>query len=347
MMNKERVITIKDIAKKAGVSISAVSLALNDKPGVSKETKQKILTICSSLGYSGKSEKKSSYSKKIVKVLKILRHGKTINNNHSVFIDTYIDGINSGAKEVGIHLEIGTYDQHVLLSTLNEHILEDTHVFGYLVIATELSDRDILDLLSTNKPMVFIDTLKKSILADFVVMNNFDGIHTIISDLVAKGHKEIGMVTSSVPTENFHDREEAFHSVMKMVNLEIKSQFIIDVDSTFTGAYEGMTSFLMNHPPLPTAFLAVNDIVALGCMKALQENGYHIPDDVSIIAFDNLPMASMSNPPLTTIDVSKHEMGKQALRLLLQKVDAVKPLPPMKLLVGGFLVERESVKTLL
>lgn len=346
MINKERVITIKDVASRAGVSISAVSLALNDKPGVSKETKQKILNVCSALGYTGKSEKKNTNSKKIVKVLKILRHGKTINNNHSVFIDTYIDGINSGAKEVGINLEIGTYDQYVLLPTLVEHILEDSHILGYLIIATELSNDDILTLISTKKPMVFIDTLKKYIPADFVVMNNFDGIHTIISDLVKKGHTQIGMVTSSVKTENFHDREEAFHSVMDFFHLEIQKEFIIDVDSTFIGAYEGMCSYLICHPPLPTAFLAVNDIVALGCMKALQENGYRIPDDVSIIAFDNLPMAAMSNPPLSTIDVSKHEMGKQALHLLLQRAASVKALPPMKLMVGGFLVERESVKRL-
>lgn len=338
--------TIKDIAHEAGVSLSAVSLALNNRPGVSKQTKAKVLSIASNLGYAFSPQVHFAGSKQIVKVMKILRHGRTINNNHSVFIDAYIDGINMLAKDKGISLEIGTYGQEVPLETIAAQMLDSNQIMGYLVIATELSVEDIELLCSIGKCIVFMDTFMDFIPADFVVMNNTDEVFNIVKHLKDYGHRRIGMIKSSVKTQNYHLREIAFHQVMEFLGLPVNEEHIIDVDSTFSGAYIDMLRHLSGSSDLPTAFFAVNDIVALGCMKALQEKGFVIPDQISVVAFDNLPMAAMSNPPLSTIEVSKHEIGIQALRMLLLRIERKGESPPMKVLVSGNLVERESVKRL-
>ncbi len=338
-------ITIKDIAQQAEVSVSAVSLALNDKPGVSRETKERILAIAQEMGYEF-TARDTSGAEAVVRLLKIQRHGHTINASHNIFIDDYIDGINSIASRSGITLEIATYHTDTSIEEIAEIMGRNTQTKGYLILGTELSASDVTTLIETGKDIVFMDTFIDYIPADFVDMNNTDAVYKIVTYLVGHGHTEIGLITSSVPTRNFYLREQAFYQVIEHLRLPYMDQYIVDVDSTFNGAYEDMKRYLEGTPTLPSAYFVINDIVALGCMKALQEAGYAIPDDISLIAFDNLPMATMVFPALTSIDVSKRKIGQNALTILLSKSEHNESAPPIKMLIGGELVERDSVRTL-
>lgn len=338
--------TIKDIANRAEVSISAVSFALNNKPGVSEETRSRIIRAAEDLGYDFSVKAESQHPELVVRVLKISRHGHTINSNHNFFIDAYIDGINAIAHKRGIILEIGTYDASVPISDITEKMMNSPKIKGYLILGTELSSDDINQILQTGRNVVFMDTFLDYIPADFVDMNNTDAVYKVISYLQKHGHTQIGLIKSSVQTRNFYLREKAFYQVMTDLNIPISDRYIIDVDSTFTGAYEDTLKHLSASPELPTAFFAINDIIALGSMKAFQEKGYVIPDQISFVAFDNLPMASMTSPALTSIDVSKHKIGQNALTMLLSKSEHNECTPPMKTMIGGKLIERDSVKTL-
>jgi LacI family transcriptional regulator len=131
---------------------------------------------------------------------------------------------------------------------------------------------------------------------------------------------------------------------MKDLGLDVVPDFIVDVDSTFDGAYQDMLAHLRGNPELPTAFFATNDIMALGCMKAMHEIGYSIPDDISLVGFDNMPMSQMSSPPLTTIDVFTHKIGKNALNILLSGDMNRKCTTSIKTLIDGRLISRSSVK---
>ncbi len=339
-------VTIKDVAQRADVSVSAVSLALNNKPGVSKETRMKIIDTAKTLGYDLSPKQDAKAASPVVRVIKIQRHGHTINSNHSFFIDAYIEGINTIAHKRGITLEIGTYSIETPISVLADSMMATPQIKGYLILGTELSIEDVITLTATGKNMVFMDTFIDFIPADFVDMNNTDAVYKVITYLMEHGHKDIGLIKSSVLTRNFYLREQAFCQIKKLLNLSMHEEFTVDVDSTFDGAYEDMKSYLSSSPTLPTAFFAINDIVGLGCMKALQEMGYNIPDDISILAFDNLPMDSMVSPALTSIDVSKHEIGQNALTMLLSKSEHNESTPPMKTMIGGRLIERESVKNI-
>lgn len=321
-------VTIKDIAQVADVSVSAVSLALNNKPGVSDATRRRILETAEELGYTAISRHEQSTSANVVRVLKIQRHGHTMNSSHNFFIDAYVDGINEIASLKGIKLEIGTYGMETPISELTERMIKAKPIIGYLILGTELSENDVLALVQTGMNIVFMDTFLDYVPADFVDMNNTDAVYKIITYLIDHGHRKIGMIKSSVPTRNFVLREQAFSQVAGSLNLHIDEEQIIDVDSTFEGAYTDMKGYLRNHTNLPTAFFAINDIIALGCMKALQEAGYDIPEDVSVIAFDNLPMASMVSPPLTSMDVSQHRIGQNALTMLLSKSGHNESTPP-------------------
>ena len=342
-------VTIKDIAERAGVSVSAVSFALNDKPGVSRVTKDKIHRVADELGYAyhlNKTNGTPDMTGDVVKVLKLVRHGHTINASHSFFIDAYIEGINEIAHQQGITIEIGTFGEQTPLASILATINQGSPTLGYLVLGTELSEEEIKTIIATNRNIVFMDTLADYLQGHFVTMNNTDTVFQAISHLQQFGHTKIGLITSSVSTQNFHLRERAFHQVMQDLGLSVYDHFTVDVDSTFDGAYKDMLAFLAKDPELPSAFFATNDIMALGVMKALHERGFNIPEDISLVGFDNIPMSEMSSPPLTTIDVYKHKIAQHALQILLSQQGSKPCHTSIKTVIDGRLIVRSSVKNL-
>jgi LacI family transcriptional regulator len=339
-------VTIKEIADRAGVSNAAVSLAINNKQGVSEDTRERILKVAKEMGWEPQPRTDSAEPDMTLRFLKISRHGHTINKSHNNFIDTYVDGITTTASENGAVLEIESYSADEPIDNIINKIIDSPQITGYLILGTELSESDINAFLDTGKNIVFMDTYLDYVSADFVDMNNTDAVYKIIRHFTNYGHKKIGLIKSSVNTRNFYLREKAFYQAMESTACYVDKNFVIDVDSTFDNAYQSFSEHLATKPELPTALFAINDIIAMGCMRALQEAGYCIPDDISIAAFDNLPMSEMVSPQLTTIDVSKREIGRTSIDMLLIKAARAEKLPPRKMQISGRLVIRESVKDL-
>jgi LacI family transcriptional regulator len=192
-------------------------------------------------------------------------------------------------------------------------------------------------------PIVFIDAFYDKIDANFVDMNNKDAVDKIIEYFVNNGLKNIGFIASNVPTINFQLRAEAFLQCMNERGLYVAPTDIVTVDSTYDGAYQDMMDWLRTDPRLPECYFCTNDIITYGCIKALREFKLEIPRDISIIGFDNLPMSSAMTPPLTTIDVSKKQIGYLAISALDDLIRSSEPWPPVKILVGAKLIVRESV----
>lgn len=342
-------VTIKDIAEKAGVSVSAVSFALNNKPGVSQKTRALIYKTAKELGYVHTSTKHSNGNLAkglVVKVLKIIRHGHTINASHNSFIDAYIEGLNEVAQQQGIAIEVGTFPVETKITAIAEEMNKNKPKLGYLIVGTELSEADVKILNKCSCNVVFMDTLFEYVSAHFVDMNNTDTVYQALRHLKKYGHKKIGLIKTHVVTENFTMRERAFYKIMEELSLPINPEYIVDVDSTYEGAYSDMLEHLNTGAELPTALFATNDIMALGCMRAFREHEINIPEDLSIVGFDNLPMSEMSNPPLTTIDVYKEHIALHALNILISLQGTQNHQKSVKTVVDGALISRSSVKRL-
>lgn len=129
---------------------------------------------------------------------------------------------------------------------------------------------------------------------------------------------------------------------MQKSGLEVKKEYAVTLSTTMNGAYKDMLEHLKQKPKLPTAFFADNDMIALGAMKALQEMGYRIPEDVSIVGFDDLPFSEISNPPLTTLRVPKQEMGRLAVRKLVEVINGNAKIKTKTQVCTAF-IERASV----
>jgi LacI family transcriptional regulator len=336
---------IKDIAKLAEVSPATVSLVLNDKPGVGEETRARIRRIAKELDYQApKPAETASSASDTICFLHIARHGHTVNRDHDVFIADYIEGLGQAAKAEGLSLQIFTFKTTPVDKIVETAREQDAR--GIVILGTELSFTDAAAFSSLDKPLVFIDTFHEFLPFDYVDMNNEDSIFTLVAHLAERGHRKIGYIKSSVETRNFKLREDGFRASMKRLALEVDDRTVFAVDSTFHGAHEDMAAHLAAGVELPTALVCANDIIACGCLRAFKEAGLRVPEDLSLVGFDDLPLSSVVDPQLTTIQVSKAQIGRMAVRLLTDRLRGQADSPPVKVVISGRLVQRQSVRDL-
>jgi DNA-binding LacI/PurR family transcriptional regulator len=337
-------IKMKDIAKKAKVSASAVSLVLNNKPGVGEETRRKILKIASEMQGDSLLEKRKQHTLGSLRFLKIIKHGHCLNSDLDVFIASYIDGIELEARRDGYAVEVKSIANVSISNSLR--VMEMSSIQGIIVLGTELIEEDLRHFDFFKIPIVFVDTSFDYPKFDFVTMNSIGAVRSAVQYLYQKGHREIGCLRSNVLTRNFQLRSLGFEIALKELGLPLQEEYLFPVDSTFDGAYSQTVAILSAHPRMPSALICANDIMAYGCIKALKEKGFRIPDDISVIGFDDLPMSSHMEPPLTTIQVSKKDIGKMAVKLLVERINRSSVAPSINLLIEGNLICRDSVRKL-
>ncbi len=338
-------VKIKEIASAAGVSVATVSLVLNNKPGISETTRQKVLSIANSLYEKSDNNNFLKVSKGSIRFLKIIKHGHVLNRDHDVFISSYIDGLELETRKNGYKLEINTFnspDYHVMIDQI-----EGSSIDGLIVLGTELNEKDLGVFESVSIPIVIIDTCFDFQKFDFVDMDNASAVFQIINHFAESGHREIGHITSHTDCRNFELRRISFKNAIKYFKLRYNEKYIYSVDSTFNGAYNDMLRIIKKGVKLPTALFSANDIMAYGCIKAFKETGLKIPDDISIIGFDDLPMSALMDPPLTTMRVSKRQIGKIAAQLIINRINKTFSAPTIKTTVGGKMILRKSVKNIL
>ena len=335
---------IKDIARRAEVSEATVSLVLNQKPGVSTLTRDRILKLAREMDYGATQRQVLSTRTGTIRFLKIATHGHTVNRDHNVFLADYIDGLTRSARALGYNLEISAFAGAGIDEIVNS--VRGASLKGVVVLGTELGPEAIESFANLSMPFVFLDTYYDFLPFDFVDMNNKDAVYDIIMHLIENGHESLGFVRSPVNTHNFFLRDEGFHQTMTELGMSIPTVNVFNVDSTFDGAYRDMLELLEGRGEMPTALFCTNDIMAYGTIKALRERGWRVPEDVSVVGFDDLPLSAVMEPPLTTMQVSKKRMGEMAVQLLSMRVENEESGPPTKIQIGGSLIVRGSVRNL-
>jgi LacI family transcriptional regulator len=351
---------IVDIAQAAGVSPSAVSLALNNKAGLSAEVRRRIIITAEGMGYKNVFSAQYAVNENVtVRLLKIAKHGHIVNDRHNPFITEYLEGIETSAKKRKYTLEVSFFNRVQIEEIVVSQ--KESDVDGFIVLGTELGDHELSFFSELKKPLVFIDTYFPFSVYDCVDMDNVDGVFKAVQHFYNAGHRSIGLVKSSYETRNFKMREFGFQEALEFFSLPVQEKFIISVDPAFDGSFWDMKKYLNRNAKLPSAFFCVNDIVAYGVIKALREAGLDVPKDVSVIGFDDLPSSSFSGPPLTTVRVSTQQIGQRALEKLSERISFTGIFPdgitragtadwPVyiteNILIAGKLVIRSSVRDL-
>lgn len=330
-------VSIKKISEVSGFSPATISNALNNKKGVNKETSENIFKIAKELGYV----MESKISK--IKFVIYKKNGSVVND--SPFFVVMLEGVEKECSDQGYEMVVCNLDSRSPDYEIQlRRILEDTQT-AVILLGTELTDSDVRPFQKAKCPMVCIDYSNIHLYFDEVLINNFDSVQVAVEHLVRKGHTQIGYLKGSFRIKPFCSRESGFERAMKRHGLPIQKSFVFLLSPDMEGAHKDMAGYLEKGAKVPTAFFADNDMIALGAMKALQEHGYRIPQDVSIIGFDDLPFCEISSPRLTTIRVSKQDIGKFAVRRVIELIRNPSNTK-LKIHVGTEFVERDSVRDL-
>lgn len=330
----------KDIAKKLSISPSAVSFVLNNKPGVSEETRRKVLKVIEQMGYNTNIFSKSALThNRNIRFIIYKKHGLVVSD--TPFFSALMEGIDREARSLGYNLIVTYIDENKdnLMKIL--HIIKVTSPDGIMLLATEMTKENLKPFEKLNIPLLLLDSYFESEDLDTVIINNIKGVYKATCYLAELGHIDIGYLHSSVWINNFDQRMTGFKKAINDKGLKLNKNFIFCLESTIDGSYKNMSRILENKPQLPTALFADNDIIAFGAIKAMKEFGIRIPQDVSVVGFDDMPFCKMIDPPLTTVMVYKQRMGMIALKRLVERIDEA-PAETIKIEVNTTLIERKS-----
>lgn len=308
-------ITAKQIAEQAGVSQATVSLVMHGKPGVSDTVRRRVMEIARSAGYQPEVPRVPATGK-ILQLVIYKRHGRVIADEP--FFNVLIEGIMAQASAMGYHLTV-SYFYGSQPAEEQIHSIRSLKCAGIILLATEMHTADMAPFAALDCPVVVLDNFFPALKYDCITINNLNGAWLAVKYLIDCGHTRIGYLHSKVDIRNFRERHSGYLSACHLLEEEAArdaARRILRVGPSVEEAAEDMEAYLATEPLLPTAFFADNDRIAAGCCKALQKNGCLIPQEVSIIGFDDSSISEVMNPPLTTMRVQKQRMGVLAVERL-------------------------------
>ena len=341
---------IDDIAKLANVSKSAVSLALNGKPGVSQETRDKILKIAQEHGYIPrpiiKADQYFQTNSKLLRFVACTNEGIVTEQYESLpFFTELINNIEKQISASGYSLIVSSINIDKLDDEISRLEREQKSA-GILLLGTNLTPEQIKLVSSIQTNLVVLDTNFDTLDVNFVVMNNVYGAYQAGKYLVELGHQNIGYVESQTRMYNFDMRKKGFLQAMSDNHLKITDNNFFSVSPTVISSQEVFKDKLKNRlHNLPTALFCEADYMAISTIKSLTELGLKVPEDISIIGFDNIFESQVITPELTTIHVKKDKIAILAIEKLIKEIDH-NDTDKLKMFVDTDLIIRKSCKAI-
>ncbi len=311
---KRKQYTIADIAKELGVSKTTVSRALNNKSDILPETRERILETVKKYNYQPNATAKAMSSHR--------------NDTIGVFIPHDIDYVfmNPFYEEIirGIFKEADSKGYYILLLYChNDNYLDviyQNRIDGLLVISPGLNHMDILDnIKETGIPTVLTSRMPGNTNVPHVCVNNYKGAMIAVEHLISLGHEKICFINGPKVLSSSADRLQGYRDAMNNNGLEVKEEYIRTGANNIDSGTVIMKQLLEEVEP--TAVFVAGDFMAFGVMNVIQEKGLKIPDDISVVGFDDIAMAKVMNPPLTTINQATHDKGRKGVEILVNLIE--------------------------
>ncbi|MCE0496275.1 HTH-type transcriptional repressor PurR [Vibrio salinus] len=306
--------TIKDVARLAGVSTTTVSHVINKTRFVAEATQEKVMGAVKELNYAPSAVARS------LKCNSTRTIGMLVTQSTNPFFSEVIDGAESYCYRQGYTLILcntgGIYEKQ------RDYIrmLAEKRVDGILVICSDLTD-ELLSMLDTYNdiPKVIMDWGAQSAHGDKIIDNSEEGGYLATKYLIDNGHRDIACLSGHLSKAICQERIQGFRRAMSEASLTVEDDWILE------GNFECDTAVLAADKILvmdkkPTAVFCFNDTMALGLISRLQQKGVNVPDDISVIGYDNIELAEYFSPPLTTIHQPKRRVGKNAFEILLERI---------------------------
>ncbi len=334
-------VTIKQVAEKAGVSIQTISRVLNNRPDVSPETRTRVEQIIKNLGYQPYAMARGLASKRTF----------TLGLISADFTDYWFAQVATAAEaeahEHGYFFMLGTTGMNPQDEPKFLRLLTQRHVEGILFIRAEhLQDFEHLrNLQQSGIPVVSTGFYLPGSEFSFIEVDNQDGARQATQHLLNLGHRQIAMITGPRGLNSVENRPQGFRQALQSAGVAPNPELIIEGQSWWHRAgYDGAQALLNKKLPF-TALFAQNDRLARGAMMALNEASLKVPQDISIVGYDDIPEAEFAAPPLTTIRQPMRAVGQAAAQLLITLIEDPNAVP-QQLLFKAELVSRSSCAVL-
>jgi DNA-binding LacI/PurR family transcriptional regulator len=335
--------TLRDIAKSAGVSLSTVSQALNNRTGVSAETRARVLKAAATLGYRHQVRLAAPVAAQITTIGLIVKQDP---ENRPVVDPFYYDvmrGIEEECQRLSINLMYASVrvDEHSHVIEWPQ-ILSDRQIDGFLVLGAIIENDPTFYRLSDRKPVVLIDGYSTPEHYDRVGMDNTDGMYRATAHLIQLGHRHIGFIGGAANAHpSILERRSGYSQALKDYGIDdyyVEDSRVSSPDIAMEAALK-----LLKRAPHLTAIAAATDYVAIGVIKAAYDLGIRVPGELSVTGFDDIDMAAHTFPPLTTLSVDKQCLGLLGIRRLYDRA-AYPDHPQVTILVHTPLIVRESTQ---
>lgn len=336
--------TSKELAKLLGVSTATVSLVINGKSGISDKTRAEVLTKIRELGYgdmikvpqpSEKTETQPIQSSIGFVIFK--DSGKLLGENS--FFPLIVNGIENRAREHGYNIVFINIEKAKLAEQVK--FIPDAGCKGFIIFATEMDETSLPYFEALGIPFVIFDNYFPGKDITSVGVDNQQGTYIAVRHLAELGHKRIGYIRSGEKISSFFEREAFAKQAVRSLGLEDPEPFTITTAYPSAEAERAMNRYLEEHELKATAYLTDNDLVAAGVINALRNHGIHVPEDVSIVGYDDRPLCEFTIPKLTTIRLPRNDFGAEAVSRLVRVMDG-RARCTTSTRIAGSLVVRES-----
>ena len=323
-------ITINDVAKDAGVSIATVSRVINNKSSVNDEIRERVLKSINKLGYYP-----NAFAKNLAKNTSN-SIGLILPDITNPYFPMVARGVEDAVHLQGYSLFISNTDNN---PTLEKEYIEKMirqQVAGIILISSSLDNQSVHELTKQDIPVVLCDRINKNLPFDTVTIDHYQAAREAVAKLIELGHRDICHLAGPKNVFSSEMRKKAYLDLMEEKNLPA---MVLHGDFNYESGFSLAKSLIKEK--VPSAIFASNDLIALGAMNALYEEGFRIPEDISIIGFDDILFAKISRPQLTTISTPAYQLGSSAVGLLFERIKGVRA-EPINLILDYQLIQRET-----
>lgn len=334
--------TMRDVAKQAGVSLGTASNVLNNKGNVSVDVRNRVLSAVNSLGYKHPVRLSTTYGDDLSVIGVIVKRDRDPALIVNPFYSYVMAGIDHECQRQGLSLMFA----NVEVDELNRpnglpSMLVEKQVDGIIMVGTFVEDTIHRFGKTANMPVVLVDGYAPGSVYDSVITDNLMGAYHAVKYLIDLGHTRIGLVGSTADGyPSIRERRKGYVKALRSAG--IQDEYIEDSPLSRAGGYNAAIALLQRTPSI-SAIFACNDDVAMGVLSAAREMGRVIPDDLSLVGFDDIDLAQEVNPPLTTVHVDKVLMGVLAVRHLRDRAENP-GRPALTITLGTNLIIRESAR---
>ncbi len=308
-------VTIKDIARHVGVSPSVVSRALNNKYGVKESTRKMIVQAAKEMGYHPNAAARSLVTRRTMTI------GVIMADISEPFYSGIIKGLEFVASESGYTLLFSNSYESLEQSRVVQKMVDAQRVDGMIIVGSNVKERAYLSsLVDRGIPFVAIERSFSDPRMNCIWVDNVMGGYIATKHLIDCGHTKIAHITGTLDVEVAADRLKGYRRALDEAGIPFSPDLVAQGTFIWQTGYSAMKT-LLGTRPLCTAVFVANDSMAFGALQAIAEEGLSVPHDISVVGFDDLQFSSLTNPPLTTVRQPRYEIGRDAGRLLVSRLN--------------------------